>query len=82
MLGRDPAPLQSGERRLVRHFQFVSWPESGVPATGMPIVEFLREVQKLCATLPAKEPIVVHCRWAPPPPLPLPSPPSCHASTH
>lgn len=55
-------PVQSGERRLVRHFQFVSWPESGVPASGADIVEFLKEVQKLCATLTSREPMVVHCR--------------------
>ena len=55
--------LQDNEKRLVRQFQFHGWPEVGVPSPAV-LIEFIREVQKLCQTLPPSNgPIVVHCRY-------------------
>lgn len=55
--------LQDNEKRLVRQFQFHGWPEVGVPSPTV-LIEFIREVQKLCQTLaPTHGPIVVHCRY-------------------
>ena len=46
----------------MRQFQFHCWPEVGVP-TPTVLIEFIREVQKLCRSLPSPHgPIVVHCR--------------------
>ena len=54
--------LQDKSTRLVRHFQFHGWPEVGVPPSTV-LIEFVREVQKLCRSLAAPHgPIVVHCR--------------------
>ncbi len=54
--------LQDNRTRLVRHFQFHGWPEVGVPSSTT-LIEFIREVQKLCRSLATPHgPIVVHCR--------------------
>ena len=55
--------LQDNCTRLVRHFQFHGWPEVGVPPSTT-LIEFIREVQKLCRSLVTPHgPIVVHCRY-------------------
>ena len=53
---------QTGRRRQVRHFHYLSWPEMGVPSSSVTLLDFLREVQKNFATLNTKSPITVHCR--------------------
>jgi len=57
----------SSEKRELRQFQFMAWPDHGVPEYPPPILAFLRRV-KACNP-PDAGPMVVHCRWAP-----LPSP--------
>ena len=55
-------PPQSGssEKRELRQFQFMAWPDHGVPEYPTPILAFLRRV-KACNPLDAG-PMVVHCR--------------------
>lgn len=55
--------LQNGssEKREVRQFQFMAWPDHGVPEYPTPILAFLRRV-KACNP-PDAGPMVVHCRW-------------------
>ncbi|XP_055474472.1 receptor-type tyrosine-protein phosphatase F isoform X6 [Psammomys obesus] len=49
----------SSEKRELRHFQFMAWPDHGVPEYPTPILAFLRRV-KACNPLDAG-PMVVHC---------------------
>ncbi|MEQ2217911.1 hypothetical protein XENOCAPTIV_025904 [Xenoophorus captivus] len=53
--------LQNGssEKREVRQFQFMAWPDHGVPEYPTPILAFLRRV-KACNP-PDAGPMVVHC---------------------
>lgn len=54
--------LQNGssEKRELRQFQFMAWPDHGVPEYPTPILAFLRRV-KACNP-PDAGPVVVHCR--------------------
>ncbi|XP_034470604.1 receptor-type tyrosine-protein phosphatase F isoform X14 [Hippoglossus hippoglossus] len=49
----------SSEKREVRQFQFMAWPDHGVPEYPTPILSFLRRV-KSCNP-PDAGPMVVHC---------------------
>ncbi|XP_043941363.1 receptor-type tyrosine-protein phosphatase F isoform X4 [Protopterus annectens] len=49
----------SSEKREVRQFQFLAWPDHGVPEYPTPILAFLRRV-KACNPADAG-PVVVHC---------------------
>ncbi|XP_070601153.1 receptor-type tyrosine-protein phosphatase F isoform X2 [Erythrolamprus reginae] len=49
----------SSEKRELRQFQFMAWPDHGVPEYPTPILAFLRRV-KACNP-PDAGPIVVHC---------------------
>ena len=54
--------LQSGKKvRHVRHFQFTSWPDHGVPETPTPVIDFVQTVRAQVEM--QHGPIVVHCRW-------------------
>jgi len=61
--------LETGECRSVCHFQFVSWPDYGVPESAFSMLQFLERVrEKQEVTLPEDwdghelgPPIVVHC---------------------
>lgn len=50
----------SSEKREIRQFQFMAWPDHGVPEYPTPILAFLRRV-KACNP-PDAGPMVVHCR--------------------
>lgn len=65
-------PMQSHERRLVTHFQYVSWPDYGVPSSAVTLIDFLGAVKQqqrvaISALGPRYKghqggpPIVVHC---------------------
>ncbi|XP_032884714.1 receptor-type tyrosine-protein phosphatase F isoform X6 [Amblyraja radiata] len=49
----------SSEKREVRQFQFMAWPDHGVPEYPTPILAFLRRVQT--CNPPDAGPMVVHC---------------------
>uniref|UniRef100_A0A671L243 Receptor-type tyrosine-protein phosphatase F n=1 Tax=Sinocyclocheilus anshuiensis TaxID=1608454 RepID=A0A671L243_9TELE len=67
----------SSEKREVRQFQFMAWPDHGVPEYPTPILAFLRRV-KACNP-PDAGPMVVHCRLVPVPSLSFTS--DCYAHT-
>lgn len=61
LISVDSTPQSgSSEKRELRHFQFMAWPDHGVPEYPTPILAFLRRV-KACNPLDAG-PMVVHCR--------------------
>ena len=51
---------QDGSSLPVKHFQYTSWPEEGVPDTGTSIIDLLEQVQKWQRSS-GTHPIVVHC---------------------
>ncbi|NWJ04713.1 PTN9 phosphatase, partial [Crypturellus undulatus] len=63
---------ESRERRLVSHFQYLSWPDYGVPSSAATLIDFLgavKQQQRVAASAlgprfkghPGGPPIVVHC---------------------
>lgn len=60
LLTLSPPQSGSSEKRELRQFQFMAWPDHGVPEYPTPILAFLRRV-KACNPLDAG-PMVVHCR--------------------
>ncbi len=63
---------RNGETRRVCHFQFVSWPDYGVPDSALSMLHFLQRVRERQAEMTAElgdtwrghplgPPIVVHC---------------------
>lgn len=64
--------VQTEETRNVSHWQFTSWPDYGVPASAMAMLNFLQRVREQQAKMvkalgdtwaghPRGPPIVVHC---------------------
>lgn len=62
----------NGESRCVTHFQFVSWPDYGVPDSALSMLTFLQRVRETQADMTSKmipkwkghplgPPMVVHC---------------------
>ncbi|XP_067329107.1 tyrosine-protein phosphatase non-receptor type 11-like isoform X1 [Anolis sagrei] len=47
--------------RLIWHFQYVSWPDHGVPNEPGGVLSFLDQVNKAQRSVPGTGPIVVHC---------------------
>ena len=60
LISVDLSQSGSSEKRELRQFQFMAWPDHGVPEYPTPILAFLRRV-KACNPLDAG-PMVVHCR--------------------
>ncbi|XP_010221947.1 PREDICTED: tyrosine-protein phosphatase non-receptor type 9 [Tinamus guttatus] len=63
---------ESRERRLVSHFQYLSWPDYGVPSSAATLIDFLgavKQQQRVAASAlgprfkghPGGPPVVVHC---------------------
>lgn len=52
--------LQHGHYVLVRHFNYTSWPEHGVPDSCSTLIKFVKAVR---AHRHDNTPIVVHCRY-------------------
>ncbi|XP_071623029.1 tyrosine-protein phosphatase non-receptor type 11-like [Heliangelus exortis] len=53
--GRDECP------RLVKHYQYFSWPDHGVPNEPGGVLSFLDQVNRAQRSIPDTGPIVVHC---------------------
>ncbi|KAL7638394.1 UNVERIFIED_CONTAM: hypothetical protein RMT77_010964 [Armadillidium vulgare] len=51
--------VRTGETRTVTQFHFLSWPESGIPASTKALLEFRRKVNKSYRGRSC--PIIVHC---------------------
>lgn len=45
------------------HFQYLSWPDHGVPDKPGGVLWFLEEVNRTQSSIPDTGPIVVHCRY-------------------
>jgi netrin-G3 ligand len=52
---------RDGQSRTVRQFQFVDWPDQGVPQSGEPIVELIGQVHRTKEQFGQTGPICVHC---------------------
>lgn len=49
--------------RYIWHYQYLSWPDHGVPNEPGGVLWFLEEVNRTQSTIPHTGPIVVHCRY-------------------
>lgn len=47
----------------MRHYQYFSWPDHGVPAEPAGVLGFLDEVNRAQRSTPGAGPMVVHCRY-------------------
>ncbi|XP_041986315.1 tyrosine-protein phosphatase Lar isoform X2 [Aricia agestis] len=52
---------RDGASRTVRQFQFIDWPEQGVPKSGEGFIDFLGQVHKTKEQFGQDGPITVHC---------------------
>lgn len=57
------SPVQDELPRLVRHYQYFSWPDHGVPNEPGGVLSFLEQVNRAQRSIPGSGPIVVHCRY-------------------
>jgi netrin-G3 ligand len=55
---------RDGSSRTVRQFQFIDWPEQGVPKSGDGFIDFIGQVHKTKEQFGQDGPITVHCRYA------------------
>lgn len=55
--------LQKETLRYIWHYQYLSWPDHGVPNDPGGVLWFLEEVNRTQSTIPDTGPIVVHCRY-------------------
>lgn len=53
---------RDGQSRTVRQFQFIDWPEQGVPKSGEGFIDFIGQVHKTKEQFGQDGPISVHCR--------------------
>lgn len=58
-----PIVLQKEPLRYMWHFQYLSWPDHGVPDKPGGVLWFLEEVNRTQSSIPDTGPIVVHCRY-------------------
>jgi protein tyrosine phosphatase len=52
---------RDGQSRTIRQFQYVDWPEQGVPKSGESIIELIGQVHKTKEQFGQVGPITVHC---------------------
>ncbi len=52
---------RDGQSRTIRQFQYVDWPEQGVPKSGENIIELIGQVHKTKEQFGQTGPITVHC---------------------
>ncbi|XP_043780328.1 tyrosine-protein phosphatase non-receptor type 11-like isoform X4 [Cervus elaphus] len=54
-------PAQEESPHTVKHYQYFSWPDHGVPAEPTGVLSFLDEVNRAQSSMPGAGPMVVHC---------------------
>ena len=54
--------MQTGERRPIDHFHYLTWPDFGVPTSPATFLAFLFEVRKTGVMSADVGPCVIHCR--------------------
>ena len=52
---------RDGQSRTIRQFQFIDWPEQGVPKSGEGVIELIGQVHKTKEQFGQTGPITVHC---------------------
>ncbi|XP_049808964.1 tyrosine-protein phosphatase Lar [Schistocerca nitens] len=52
---------RDGSSRTIRQFQFIDWPEQGVPKSGDGFIDFIGQVHKTKEQFGQDGPITVHC---------------------
>ena len=52
---------RDGQSRTIRQFQYIDWPEQGVPKSGESIIELIGQVHKTKEQFGQVGPITVHC---------------------
>ncbi|XP_075997689.1 protein tyrosine phosphatase receptor type Fa isoform X2 [Genypterus blacodes] len=52
---------RDGQSRTIRQFQFIDWPEQGVPKTGEGFIDFIGQIHKTKEQFGQDGPITVHC---------------------
>lgn len=55
--------MQTGERRPIDHFHYLTWPDFGVPTSPATFLAFLFEVRKSGVMSADAGPCVIHCRY-------------------
>ena len=48
------------DRREVKQFQYIAWPDHGVPEHPAPFLQFLRRISAI--NTPDAGPVITHCR--------------------
>lgn len=48
--------------REIWHYQYLSWPDHGVPSEPGGVLSFLDQINQRQESLPHAGPIIVHCR--------------------
>lgn len=56
---------QDERPRVVKHYQYFSWPDHGVPNEPGGVLSFLDQVNRAQRSIPDTGPIIVHCRYEP-----------------
>lgn len=58
----DVRLLQKEPLRYIWHYQYLSWPDHGVPNEPGGVLWFLEEINRTQNSVKEAGPIVVHCR--------------------
>lgn len=61
LLSKQVTDARDGSSRTVRQFQFIDWPEQGVPKSGEGFIDFIGQVHKTKEQFGQDGPITVHC---------------------
>lgn len=54
---------QSSKTRTIWHYQYLSWPDHGVPQEPGGVLSFLTQVNSKQAEYPDAGPMIIHCRY-------------------
>lgn len=53
--------FQTKESRQIDQFQYLSWPDTGIPASTAKFIEFMYQVKAWQANVDQSNPLIVHC---------------------
>ncbi|KAG2462062.1 PTN5 phosphatase, partial [Polypterus senegalus] len=51
----------NGEKRSLRHYWYISWPDQKTPDKAPPLLELVQEVEEACQRTEGHGPVIVHC---------------------
>lgn len=55
--------MQPKHSRKIWHYQYMSWPDHGVPQEPGAVISFLSEANGKQAEYPDAGPMIIHCRY-------------------